>query len=126
MKPSYMASLTHVLKKLLRLPIVILGSRLVYINLYGGVSVFDAKTRVTKELLDNATFVSKQPLAKQIYTASQLFQRTLNSNKFTMSSDLSHIMIVHDSRRVFRYSAISKYTIQSIENRYCYTRVCTI
>ena len=96
-----------------------------YINLYGGISFFDAKTGMTKELLDNATFVSKQSLAKQIYTASQLFQRTLNSNKFTMSADLRHIMIVHDSRRVFRYSAISKYTIQSIENRYYYTRVCT-
>ena len=120
-----MPSLTHVSKKLLRLPLVILGSRLVYINMYGGVSVFDAKTRMTKELLDNSTFVSKQSLANQIYTASQLFQRTLNSAQFTMSADLRHIMIVHDSRRVFRYSAISKYTIQSIENRYYNTIVCT-
>ena len=91
--------------------------------MYGGISVFDAKTRKTKELLDNSTFVRK--LNKQIHTRSQLFQRTLNSAQFTMSADLRHILIVHDNRRVFRYSAISKYTIQSLENRYYYTRVCT-
>eukprot|EP00090_Calanus_glacialis_P007913 TRINITY_DN16308_c0_g1_i1.p1 TRINITY_DN16308_c0_g1~~TRINITY_DN16308_c0_g1_i1.p1 ORF type:complete len:847 (-),score=98.44 TRINITY_DN16308_c0_g1_i1:552-3092(-) len=75
------------------------GSRLVYINIDGGLSVFDARTKMTKELLDNATF------------------RTLNSNNFKISDDLKHIMIVHDSKRVFRYSAQSKYTIQSLENR---------
>lgn len=29
-----------------------------FINMFGGISVFDAKTRIIKELLDNATFVS--------------------------------------------------------------------
>ena len=114
-----------VLEMHINLLFVFLGSRLVYLNMYGGISVFDAKTRMTKEVLDNATFVSKQSLAEQIYTASQLFQRTLNSAQFTMSADQRHILIVHDSRRVFRYSAISKYTIQSLENKYYYTRVCT-
>ena len=84
--------------------------------------MFDATTRKTKELLDNSTFVGK--LNKLINTRSQLFQRTLNSAQFTMSADLRHILIVHDIRRVFRYSAISKYTIQSLENRYYYIRVC--
>jgi len=75
------------------------GSRLVYINIDGGLSVFDAKTKNTKELLDNATF------------------RTLNSNNFKISDDLKHIMIIHDTQRVFRYSSESKYTIQNLENR---------
>ena len=34
----------------------------------GGVSVFDAKTRVTKELLDNATFVSNPISVKHLIT----------------------------------------------------------
>ena len=38
--------------------VTISESRLVYLNIDGGISVFDAKTNVTKELLDNSTFVS--------------------------------------------------------------------
>ena len=103
----------------MRLIFAIVGSRLVYINIDGGLSVFDARTKMTKELLDNATFVSKRSLVKQIYHQIT-FQRTLNSNNFKISDDLKHIMIVHDSKRVFRYSAQSKYTIQSLENRYIF------
>ena len=35
-----------------------LGSKLYYMNKDGGLSAFDVKTRITKEIMDNTTFVS--------------------------------------------------------------------
>ena len=37
---------------------VILGSKLYFMNKDGGLSVFDVKSKITKEILDNTTFVS--------------------------------------------------------------------
>jgi len=61
--------------------------------------VFDVKSKITKEILDNTTF------------------RTLNYNKWTISGDEKHVMIIHDAITVFRYSSIAKYTVVSLEEK---------
>ena len=46
-----------------------------------------------------------------------IFQRTLNYQSWSVSKDEKHVMIVHDSISVFRYSSLAKYTVVSLEQR---------
>jgi len=74
------------------------GSKLVFIDSSGGLSVLDHRSHALSQLMDNSTF------------------RMLNSATYSLSPDLRYVMVVHDAKRVFRHSMTAKYTIQSLEN----------
>ncbi|XP_046386963.1 inactive dipeptidyl peptidase 10-like isoform X2 [Ischnura elegans] len=75
---------------------------LVYRDIHGGLTLFNAENLTTKVLMSNSTF------------------RQLNAVDFSVSSDLQYVLLISDVRKVFRYSFEAKYTIYELatENKY--------
>ena len=73
---------------------VILGSKLYFMNKDGGLSVFDVKSKITKEILDNTTFVS----IKKIITCHSIhiiwfFFKYLYTNNLSLSERKQNIFL---------------------------------
>ena len=68
-------------------------------------------TQVMSSLMSSLTVLTRPQKVRCI------FQRTLNYQSWSVSRDEKHVMIVHDSISVFRYSSLAKYTVVSLEQR---------
>ena len=77
-----------------------LGTKIAFINIEGGLSVFDTKSETQEELLDNSSFVSA--IFSQywwIYLYCYfcfMFQKTLNTTKYSLSPSLSFLLLSYD------------------------------
>jgi dipeptidyl aminopeptidase/acylaminoacyl peptidase len=70
---------------------------LVYRDVEGGVTLFNAENLTTRVLMTNSTF------------------RQLNAVDFRVSSDLNYILLIKDIKEVFRYSYEARYFIFDVQ-----------
>ena len=78
---------------------IFLGTKIAFINIEGGLSVFDTESETREELLDNSSFVSAIVSQWWRYFSCYLcfmFQKTLNTTKYSLSPRLSFLLLSYD------------------------------
>ena len=92
-----------------------LGTKIAFINIDGGLSVFDTESGTQEELLDNSSFVSAIFSPWWIYLYCYLcfmFQKTLNTTKYSLSPSLSFLLLSYDQS-----GQQSKYKLINLKKR---------
>ena len=97
-----------------------LETQIAFFNTLGGLSLFDVHTKQISQLVDNSSFVSflivfclqvqetNQLFSKRYTIFYLMFQRALNTTIYSLSQNLSHLLLRYDElRNTARYSLIS-------------------
>jgi len=91
---------------------------------YEGLSIINFSNNQIKNLMTNNTFVSNWNII--IWTNFfidwylQNPQRQLNSNQYSVSADLSYVLIAHDHQLYSHNKAHSTYKLYSVKTRYTF------
>ena len=96
-----------------------LGTKIAFINMEGGLSVFDTESETREELLDNSSFVSAIFSQWWIHFYRYLcfmFQKTLNTTQYSLSPSLSFLLLSYDQK-----GHQSKYKLINLKKRLEYS-----
>ena len=91
------------------------GTTLAFMNQEGGLSIFDIITRTTKQVMDNTVFV------RFYYHTFELLlnfvQRSLKTVQYSLSANISLLLLSYDEIPLFRYSKEARYSYIQLGER---------